>query len=357
MSVYKRRGSWFCDITIDGKRAQRVLKKARTRAQAIKAAAVIEQQIFEKKYGLEKRPEVRFEDFVKETFLPYSELHKKSYSDDVKHCEVLKATFGKLNLSEITPPLIEQFKQKRLEGTTMYKRKRNPATVNRELCVLSKIFSLAFDAELIDLNPCRRVRKFRTNNRRTRYLTLEEEVRLFEQLDGHDWLKAIVTTAIHTGMRQGEIFDLKWFDLDFQRRAIHVRVSKNGRDRFIPMNQTIRALLGTAPRTSEYVFPSPKTKKRLVDVKSRFGKAKRDAGISDFRFHDLRHTAATRMADAGADAFTLASIFGWSDIRMALRYTHATDEAKRRAVENLVAPNRASDESVTNEKGKVAALP
>src|ERR1051326_7246567 len=116
MSVYKRRGSWFCDITIDGRRAQRVLKKARTRAQAIKAAAVIEQQIFENKYRLEKRAEVRFEDFVTERFLPYSKLHKKSYGDDVKHCEVLKATFGKLNLSEITPPLIEQFKQKRREG-------------------------------------------------------------------------------------------------------------------------------------------------------------------------------------------------------------------------------------------------
>jgi integrase len=82
--------------------------------------------------------------------------------------------------------------------------------------------------------------------------------------------------------------------------------------------------------------------------------------MKDFRFHDLRHTAATRMADSGADAFTLAAIFGWSDVRMALRYTHATDEAKRRAVENLVKPKIAggpSDESVTNEKGRVAALP
>ena len=80
-------------------------------------------------------------------------------------------------------------------------------------------------------------------------------------------------------------------------------------------------------------------------------------GIKDFRFHDLRHTAATRMADCGADAFTLAAIFGWPDVRMALRYTHATDEAMRRAVENLVRPVGPSDESVTNEKGRVATLP
>ncbi|HEY6807082.1 MAG TPA: tyrosine-type recombinase/integrase [Pyrinomonadaceae bacterium] len=92
-------------------------------------------------------------------------------------------------------------------------------------------------------------------------------------------------------------------------------------------------------------------------MKRRCDLAKSEAGIRDFRFHDLRHTAATRMADCGADAFTLASIFGWSDVRMALRYTHATDEAKRRAVENLVKPIGPSDESVTNEKGRVAALP
>jgi integrase len=93
---------------------------------------------------------------------------------------------------------------------------------------------------------------------------------------------------------------------------------------------------GTPPVQQPPQAYSPKTEGRLIDIKSRFDKAKREAGIRDFRFHDLRHTAATRMADGGADAFALAEIFGWSDVRMALRYTHATAESKRRAVENLV---------------------
>ncbi len=153
-----------------GRRVQRILKKARTRAQAIKATTVIENKVFEDRYQIERRPEIRFDKFVKDRFLPYSKLHKRTYPDDVKICDMLNETFGRMMRSGITPPTIEKWKQKRRVGKTMYKRLRNPATVNRELCVLSKIFSLAFDAELIESNPCRRVRKFRTNRGRSRYL-------------------------------------------------------------------------------------------------------------------------------------------------------------------------------------------
>jgi len=101
------------------------------------------------------------------------------------------------------------------------------------------------------------------------------------------------------------------------------------------MNSRLRGLLESLNRSNEYVFPSPKTGVALIDVKRQFDKAKHAAGLSDFRFHDLRHTAATRMADDGASAFTIAAILGHSDIRMTSRYTHATDRATRAAVESL----------------------
>jgi integrase len=85
----------------------------------------------------------------------------------------------------------------------------------------------------------------------------------------------------------------------------------------------------------EYIFPSPKTGGRVTDVGRQFEPAARKAGISNFRFHDLRHTAATRIAAAGVDPFTLAYIFGWSDIRMAMRYTHATNANMKQAVRSL----------------------
>ena len=226
---------------------------------------------------------------------------------------------------------------------------------------------------------------FRVSSERIRYLMPDEETRLFEQLDNCEWLKPVVLIALQTGMRRGEICNLQWFDLNFDRGLIHVRNTKNGKDRTIPMNATVRQLLetqkvlrarkaqenaekGKSQVPSPYVFPSPRTEKRLVEIKYSFVRAVKQAKITDLRFHDLRHTAATRMGDAGADAFTLAAIFGWSDIRMAMRYTHAMEDAKRRAVEAIaVGATRAirensaieisRDRSVTNEKRQALGSP
>ena len=206
--------------------------------------------------------------------------------------------------------------------------------------------SLAVDAELLDDNLYRRVKKLRTANQRVRYLANAEEEALFKTLKGQDWVKDIIVMAINTGMRRGELFDLKWLDVDFNRRIVHVRQSKSGRPRVIPLNSTTQTLLKGLQKTCEYVFPSPKKSERRVnDVGRQFERAVKNAKIADFHFHDLRHTAATRMADAGADPFTLAAILGHSDIRMTARYTHAADQAKRRAVDNLVKLESNSDAS------------
>ena len=103
--------------------------------------------------------------------------------------------------------------------------------MNRELSVLSKIFSLAFEAELVDENPCRRVKKLRVTNQCGHCLTTEEEEALFKALADSEWVAHIVLFALHTGMRRGEIFNLRWFDVDLTRETVHVRQSKNGKAR------------------------------------------------------------------------------------------------------------------------------
>ncbi len=358
MTVRRRKdtGKWVCDFYYNGERIIKTLKFVRTKKEAEAAEAVIMNTVFKQAYGFDAKPDKRFEDFVIETFLPYSEANKKSFYYDVLICRVLVKAFDGKTLRQITPPLIETFKQQQLNIPTKQGQRRNPATVNRHLSVLSKIFSLAVDAELTDSNPCSRVKKFRLNNQRVRVLSAEEEGKLFSALDDNELVKSIVTVALHTGLRRGEIFNLKWFDVDFTRGILQVRESKSGEKRVVPMNATVKTLLGSLQRKSEYVFPSPKTGGRLDNIKRSFRRAVWIANIEDFRFHDLRHTAATRMADAGADPFTLAKILGHSDIRMTARYTHATNAAIRRAVENLDVKTNFSNELVTKTKRQAGGL-
>ena len=233
---------------------------------------------------------------------------------------------------EIKPPfLVERFKRERKltpVGETQ-PRERAAATVNRELEILSKIFSLAEDNGLARSNPCRKVKKLRQDNRRTRYLTAGEEKRLMAALTGRRaYLRPIVVLALNTGMRRGEILGFEWSNVDLARRLIDVTNTKSGKDRAIPMNQASYSALEHLTRAGQRVFN--------VDwIKVAWAAALQDSKIENFRFHDLRHTAATRLADAGTDAFTIAAILGHSTIQMSARYTHATDERKRRAVERM----------------------
>lgn len=358
VSRRKDTGQWVCDFYHNGERIRKTLKFVRTKKEAEAAEAVIMNQVFQQVYGFEPKSTKLFEDFVVESFLPYSEANKKSFSNDVYICRVLVSYFRGKTLRQMTPPLIEEFKQWLLAKPTKNGTPRSLATVNNHLRVLSKILSLAVDADLIDSNPCLRVRKFKPNNRRLRVLSDEEEVALLTTLEGNNLVRSIVIVALNTGLRRGEIFSLKWPDVDFQRGRLIIRKTKANKERFVPMNATVRELLQSLPRLlSDYVFPSPKTVGRLTDIKKGFRGAVNMAGIENLRFHDLRHTFATRLADAGTDAYTLMEIMGHADLKTTMIYVHASGEAGRRAVEKLDAKRHFSHEVVTKRKTADANLP
>lgn len=350
MSVYKRKDTkgtrWYFDFSIKGVRYKKALPHVTSKREALDIEAKARRAVYE---GKDKQavydaaynkpavapPMPTVAQFIESHYMPYSKINKRSHYDDIRITQTLCDYFGEMRLDSVMAADVERFKQERRAGITKYKRERSPATVNRELGVLSRILSLAVEAELISFNSRPRIRRLRAASGRIRYLSTEEEARLFEAI-GDDWrLAAIVTLALHTGMRRGEIFKLEWKHVDFVRKIINVQDTKSGHDRVIPMSTVIEDMLQSLPRTSEYVFISDTTNANFFDVKLNWQRAKKAAGLVDFRFHDLRHTAATRMADAGADAFTIMSILGHTTFQMSARYTHATDEAKRRAVERL----------------------
>jgi integrase len=160
--------------------------------------------------------------------------------------------------------------------------------------LLSGIFRMAVDYDEIPQNPCRKVQLLPENNQRTRHLSFDEEHRLFAELTGErEYLQPLVTVAIYAGPRRGELLKLRWAHMDFDLNTITFKETKTNKDRSVPMEPIVRrALLELRERAddAEYVFVNPDTGTRYTDVKKSFSAACRKASITDFRFHDLRHT-------------------------------------------------------------------
>ena len=194
---------------------------------------------------------------------------------------------------------------------------------------------------LIAENPCFDVKKLEVDNERERYLTYEEERRLFAQLTGRRvHLLPIVKIALHTGIRRGALLSLRWQQVDFKRNVIVITKgkSKSKKMYMVPMNKTVRAeLLALREQADgwEGVFTNPSTGISLTDIKHGFVSACSAAEIEDFRFHDLCHTFATRLADKGVPQSAIRDMLGQSTVKMSQRYTHGVIETMQGAVEKL----------------------
>jgi integrase len=209
--------------------------------------------------------------------------------------------------------------------------------VNRHLEFLSSVFQLAIKYRQININPCRQVKLFRPDNERHRYLSHEEEGRLFSALTGRlKHLKRLVIVTLGTGLRKRELLDLRRHQVDFSRGLVIASHTKGKRNREIPMNAEVRDVLWEACRgkgISDWVFPNPLTGLPYTDIKHAFDTACTNAGIEGFWWHDLRATFGTRLGAAGVGMRTIMDLMGHCDPKTCLRYVRATEPAKREAVQ------------------------
>lgn len=252
----------------------------------------------------------------------------------------LRAFFGDRTLADITPKLIVAYKNKRYEDG------KAPATINRELANLKKAFNLALrEWEWCHQNPVTRVSMEKENNKRDRWLSEEEESRLLTACA--PWLHDLVTFALHTGMRMGEILELAWRGVDFTRRTVTVMRSKNGERRTIPVNETVLRVLKEKAKVrslaSDLVFCSKAfTPMESGHLRRSFRLALIKAKIEEFHFHDLRHTFATRLVQAGIDLYKVQQLLGHKSPIMTQRYAHHYPESLRDGVEILDRPRESS---------------
>ena len=324
MGVFKKGKSWYIDYYVLGRR-----KREKVGPNKVQARVVLQKrkvQIAERKFlDVRRHEKIKFEDMTRTYLETYSKPNKKSSRRDSISIKHLVSFFVNKYLHEITALDIEKYKIKRLQ-------KVSPATVNRELACLKHIYTKAKEWGKVSENPATNVKLLRERGRRLRYLEAEEIEKLYDACS--DDLKPIVAVAVNTGMRMGEILNLKWGDIDFRQRIIYIMESKGGEKREIPLNQTLYlALLRVRKnRGSPFVF-CRRDGKRRKDIRGTFKAALKKAEIENFRFHDLRHTFASQLVMAGVDLKTVQELLGHKTIEMTIRYSHLSPGHKRRAVE------------------------
>ena len=319
--------SWYIDYRVHGIRKREAIGPNKHLAEEVIAKRKV--QILEGRYfDIKKNFQIPIDE-IAEDFLKYSKNNKKSYGRDIILVDNLLDFFRNKRLNNITPILIEQYKGKRLNEDGMM-----PATVNREIACLKCIFNWAIKNGKADVNPMKQVKLLKENNTRLRFLSQEEIIQLKNNCS--ERIRPIVETALMTGMRRGEILNLKWEDVNFQQGIIVIKNSKSGKLREIPICSALRKVMEqySNASTGEYVFCS-ELGQPYRNFYTGFQRIVKKAGIEDFSFHDLRHTAASYLIMLGIDIVTVKEILGHSSINMTLRYAHLSPLHKREAMEIL----------------------
>ena len=305
--------------------------------------------------------------FIESRYQSWIEVERKSGHQAIKTIKRKFPHFMALSMSQITAWDIEQFKMTELNKGL------KPSTINRVIKALQSCLSTAVKWGVIEQHPLNNISLVKENTTpRVRYLNKQETRQLRTALDererelrvardgGNQWrkernlvlypdiqpsqyadhLKPIVLLALNTGMRRGEIITLEWQSINFDKAVITIKaeISKNGKERHIPINsQTMPMLKQWREQTDSknFVFINPKTGKPFTEIKNSWGGVIKKAGIKNLRFHDLRHDFASKLVMAGVDLNTVRELLGHSDFKQTLKYAHLAPEHKAQAVELL----------------------
>ena len=274
-------------------------------------------------------------------------LHTHKYT-----IEVLREHFGKQRLRSITYGELTRFRLKRINTPTVHNRPRSVTTVNRELEVLRSMFNVACREGWLLKNPFTSgpplIQKSH-EKKRERILTVEEEERLLATCtDRKAHLRPIIICALDTGMRRGEIITLTWGDIDFVQRLINIKAyhTKTEQERTLAVSDRLYDELlalyeASTKQPEELVFGIAN------NVKRSFGSARKTAGIEGIRFHDLRHTFATRLIESGLSGEVVSKLLGHNNLLTTTRYINPNAQTARLAVIALesLRVKKAEDES------------
>jgi len=345
MGVYRRKnkegayyGPWIMQypIGIDpqtGKIKYACEKVGHSKRVAELAFAQKELEWDKKKHlGLETKKEYTFRELVDWYLTLPVAKKKKSYNKDEQRSKIIKDHFGLKYAREIKPAMIEIFQDHLLtkprEGC---QKAYKPATVNRMLALMKRIFNLAIREDMVEKNPCFKVSLLPENNKRDRVISHAEFQAIISHLPKH--AEDIVTVAYYTGMRSGEILNLTWDRVNLKEGYIDLTAddTKTSEPRRIYLNETLLEIFSNVGKIRRIKHQNVFTYRGnpMTTIKHSFQDACKKAGIKDFRFHDLRHTFNTNMRKAGVDRSVIMKITGHKTMAMFERYnTVDSDDAR-----------------------------
>src|SRR3989442_137724 len=313
-----KRTAYVFDIAANG---QRVRRQYPTRAEAQAALDAFKEELKNPKPATST---LTLGDAV-ERYLQ-AKSRKRSLASDKAFLNWFKDYFGaETLLAQVTAARISAWKAERLAATCPKTgRPYSPAAVNRPLAALHHLLKLAHEEwEAIAAVP--RIRLEREAEGRVRWLEADEEARLLDacRASRNPWLAGIVTVALETGLRRGELLGLTWDRVDLSRAVIRLELTKNGRRREVPMRQAVYDVLAS--------LPEPRQGKvwKLRDIRTAFENAVEVARLDDFHFHDLRHHFASWFMMNGGQLLALKEILGHRSLRMTERYAHLAPEHLR----------------------------
>ncbi len=332
--LYKRGTVWYLDFRHNGRRHVIRIGRHINRTVATEIAQVKRAAIVRNEAGIrDQRKDLLFKD-ARAKFERWTEANKKP-NTIVTYKECLRRlgeSFNGKRLSEITPFVVEQYKQRRLQEGAKVR-------VNRELAVLKALYNRCIDWMLFEgTNPVQRVKFLKEPRQRLRYLEPDEEQRLLSA--SPEPLRTIILVGIHCGLRlQSEALTLRWTDVDLARKTLTVQAgyAKSGQTRTVPLNSVVHAALSRLKAHAKSNFVFEKRDGTPYDsIRNGFQSACTRAGLKGVTPHTTRHTFATRLIANGVDLRTVQELGGWASLRMLERYAHVAPTRKAQAVEELV---------------------
>jgi integrase len=336
MGVFRKRGKYFIDFYADGRRVRECVGQV-SRRRALDALKARQGEVVQGRYQLRRKvPRLSFDAFATR-FLEFSKAHKSSRTNEADETRMkhLRPFFGRYPLDQITPFLVEKYIHQRRQALTRRKLPVAPATINRELAVLKHLFNKAIEWGSAERNPVRGIRLLKEPPPVERILTEDEEKRLLDACCLH--LRIAILIALNAGLRLQETLTLRWKEIDLVNDVLTIACGKGGKAGRVEINSRLKSALVDFRKgsRSEYLFCNDRTGKPILSPKTAFHNAVRRAGIGHCRFHDLRHTFATRLLTRGADIVTVQKLLRHATIAMTLRYSHPGALERRRAVSLL----------------------